>query len=290
MLEEMKYIIITPARDEENNIEITIQSVISQTIKPIEWLIINDGSTDNTGQIIDRYAEQFEWIMPLHRQNRGFRKAGTGVVEAFYEAYNNVSHNEWDFIVKMDGDLKFNADYFEKCFNHFKENSKLGIGGGIIYNDFDGVLKLEKTPLFHVRGATKIYKKKCWKDIGGLIKAPGWDTVDEVKANMLGWETKSFEELKIVHLKPTGSADGSWQDAVKGGTANYIAGYHPLFMLVRCIRRMVHKPYFIMPIGLFFGFVKGYIKKTPRVDDNKLIRYLRKEQLKRLFYRKTIWR
>jgi biofilm PGA synthesis N-glycosyltransferase PgaC len=124
-----KYVIITPVRDEEEYIEATIESVCRQTTRPAEWFIVDDGSTDRTGEIIDRYAAQNSWIRPIHRKNRGFRKAGRGVMEAFYDGYNALPSNDWDFIVKLDGDLSFAPDYFEKCFEYFRRDSKLGIGG-----------------------------------------------------------------------------------------------------------------------------------------------------------------
>ena len=286
-----RYIIITPVRDEEKFIEKTIQSILSQTIRPIEWVIVNDGSSDNTGRIIDKCASQHNWIKTVHREDRGFREAGGGVIEAFYEGYSSLESRDWDYIVKLDGDLSFYEDYFEKCFKEFENNPKLGIGGGAVYDLLiNGKLEIAKVPLFHVRGATKIYNRACWNAIGGLIKAPGWDTLDEVKANMLGWETKAFPEIVLIQLKATGSADGTWTNWVKNGKANYISGYHPLFMIFKCIKRISQKPYIISSIGLLYGFGSGYIREIPQVNDKCLIKYLRKQQLRRLLGRSTIWK
>jgi len=289
-LAEIKYVIITPVRNEEKYIEKTIQSLIVQTIKPLEWVIVDDGSTDNTVNIIKAYIHDHSWIKLKQKVDRGFRQAGTGVIEAFYDGYNYLSSNEWDYIVKLDGDLTFSNNYFERCFYIFSQNKKLGITGGTIDHIINGKRVEEKNPLFHVRGATKIYRRECWDAIGGLLMAPGWDTVDEVHANMLGWETRSLPDIRLVHLKYTGSADGPWKNAVKGGIANYIAGYHPLFLLLRCLKRITDKPYCIVSIGLLYGFIKGYIKKIPQIENKELIRYLRKEQLKRICLRKSIWK
>lgn len=283
------YIIITPVRNEEEYIEKTIVSVARQTIKPAEWVIVNDGSTDNTGKIIDEFSRQYPWIRTIHRENRGFRKAGGGVMEAFYDGYNSIQSSEFDFIVKLDGDLSFSEDYFEKCFREFDKDSKLGIGGGMVVHEIRGKLELEEAPLFHVRGATKIYRKACWEAIGELIKAPGWDTLDEVKANMLGWKTRSFPEIILIHHRFTGQADGTWRNWVKNGTANYISGYHPLFMSFKCIKRIFQKPYVIGSLGLFYGFIEGYMKKIPQIDDRELIRYIREQQIRKLMLRKSIW-
>lgn len=285
-----KYVVITPVRDEEAYLRFTLESMIRQTVRPSEWIIVNDGSTDRTGEIIDEYARNHSWIHPLHRANRGFRKSGGGVVEAFNEGYQAAQIRDWEFIVKFDGDLSFGPDYFEKCLQHFLCDRHLGVGGGVICNLIHGQPVLEKTPLFHVRGATKIYRRECWEAIGGFWPAPGWDTMDEVKANMLGWNTRSFPELELLHHRYTGSADGLWGGLVKNGKANYICGYHPLFMLGKCINRAIRKPYLIGSIALMYGFVSGYIQHVPQVDDPTTISYLRREQLRRLTKRETIWR
>src|ERR1700674_135582 len=153
-----RYAIITPVRDEEKYVAATIESVSRQVIRPAEWVIVDDGSTDRTGDIIDQYAAQFPWIRAVHRSNRRFRKSGGGVVEAFYDGYNSLRSDDWEFIVKLDGDLTFSPNYFEKCFAHFRNEPRLGIGGGEIYHHLAGNLTLEANPRFHVRGATKIYR------------------------------------------------------------------------------------------------------------------------------------
>lgn len=286
----IRYVVVTPVRDEERHIEKTILSMLTQTILPDEWIIVNDGSTDGTGAIINRYARQHSWIKALHREDRGFRKAGGGVVEAFDAGCGALASSEWDFLVKFDGDLSFDPDYFEKCFKYFSAEPTLGIGGGEVYHNINSSLVLEKNPRFHVRGATKIYRKACWDALGGLIQAPGWDTLDEVKANMLGWTTHSFADLKLIHHKYTGSADGTWGGWVKNGRANYISGYHPFFMAVKCMKRIFEKPYFISAFGLFYGFITGYLRHVQQVPDPALIRYLRNQQMNKLLLKDSIWK
>ena len=285
-----RYVVITPVRDEEAHLASTIECVASQTIRPEEWIIVDDGSKDNTGKIIEDYASRYPWIRPLHRKDRGFRKAGGGVVDAFNDGYARVSCKDWKFIVKLDGDLSFEPDYFEKCFDEFERDPKLGVGGGVICYIINGVKTFEEAPAFHVRGATKIYRKECWDGIGGYWPAPGWDTLDEVKANSLGWSTRSFRNLHLLHHRETGSADGLWPTLVKYGRANYICGYHPLFMVSKCIVRLLQKPYVLGSLGLMYGFVTGYLKHIPQVDDPATIAYLRRQQLSRLQGRQTIWR
>jgi poly-beta-1,6-N-acetyl-D-glucosamine synthase len=285
-----KYIIITPARDEEEFLERTILSVAGQTILPIQWIIVNDGSRDRTGEIIDRYSDIYPWITARHRPNRGYREAGGGVMNTFYDGYEQIESPEWGYLVKLDADLSFPHDYFERCFAEFEKDSLLGIGGGGIYHEVDGQLKLEENPKFHVRGATKIYKRKCWDELGGLLRAPGWDTIDELKANMLGWSTRSFLDLRVSHYRFTGAADGAWKDCIKNGRANYITGYHPVFMMVKCLRRLAKKPYLSGSVGLMWGFLSSYWKRTPQVEDRKLINYTRSQQMRRLMLLDSIWK
>lgn len=290
-LRETNYIVITPVRDEEKHLASTVKSIVAQTIRPSEWIIVNDGSSDKTGQIIDEYAARYSWIRAVHRPNRGFRKSGGGVVEAFNDGYRSLERKDWDFLVKLDGDLSFEPNYFEECFRNFASEEKLGVGGGIIcYIEEDGTKGFEQNPVFHVRGATKIYRRGCWDAIGGFWPAPGWDTMDEVKANMLGWTTRSFPDLHLVHHRQTGAADGVWGNLVKNGRANYICGYHPLFMLTKCLSRLRSRPYLVGSAALFYGYLSGYLKKVPQVDDAKTITYLRRQQLNRLLGRKTIWK
>ena len=290
MTQDVKYVVITPVRDEEKHMEATIEAVAGQTIRPTEWVIVDDGSSDRTGDIIDQYAAKFSWISVVHRSNRGFRKSGGGVVEAFYDGYDRLRCNDWDFVVKLDGDLTFARTYFEKCFEHFERDLKLGVGGGEIYHDVGGVQKLEANPKFHVRGATKIYRRDCWEAIGGLLRAPGWDTIDEVKANMLGWKTYSFGELQLVHHRLTGTADGLLRDRIKHGIACYVSGYDPLFVVASCVSRLIQKPYIAGSAAIFYGFIKGYWIRMPRVNDKQLIKYLRTQQLRRLCGLETIWK
>lgn len=285
-----KYLIITPARDEEEYIEKTILAVANQSVRPLQWIIVNDGSRDKTGVIIDYYAEMYPWITAWHRPNRGYREAGGGVINTFYDGYAQIEPSQWSFLVKLDADLSFPSDYFERCFAEFVKDPRLGIGGGGIYHEERGELKLEENPKFHVRGATKIYRRECWDDIGGLLRAPGWDTIDEVKANMLGWSTRSFLGLRVSHYRFTGAADGSWKDSIKNGRANYIAGYHPLFMLVKCMRRLLKKPYVLGSTALLWGFLSGYLKRTPQVKDRGLISYTRTQQMRRLLLLDSIWK
>jgi poly-beta-1,6-N-acetyl-D-glucosamine synthase len=285
-----KYIIISPVRDEERYLEATVRSVVEQTVPPLRYVIVDDGSRDRTGAIADSYAAKYPWITALHRNDRGYRNSAGGEVDAFYAGYHSLTERQWDFIVKLDGDLSFGPDYFEKCLKEFDRDPQLGIGSGIIYNLVNDRLQLEREPRFHVRGAAKMYRRECWENIQGIYAINGWDTLDEVKANMLGWKTNGFYDLRLVQHRPTGMAVGKWKDAVKNGMGSYVSGYHPLYMAFKCLRRVFMWPYLVVAFGQFYGYLKGYIQNVPRVDDKRLIDYLRRQQINKLLLRPTIWR
>jgi glycosyltransferase involved in cell wall biosynthesis len=291
-MHHQKYVVVTPARNEEAYLPLVITSMRSQTVKPWRWILVDDGSSDNTGAIIDRAASENPWILAVHRVGLRSRQAGGGVIASFYDGYKLIEHEEYDYISKFDGDLSFGPDYFQRCLQEFESNPRLGIAGGTCCLPLDTGLQPEfsSDPRFHVRGPTKIYRRECWEAIGGLIVAPGWDTVDEIKANMLGWQTCTFKHIGLTHHRPTGGAYGAWSTWIKNGLANYITGYHPFFMLCKCVRRLFRKPYGVQGIGLAIGFMKGWITKLPRVNDTQMIRYLHRQQFLALTLRHSLWR
>jgi biofilm PGA synthesis N-glycosyltransferase PgaC len=302
----VRYVVISPVRNEAEHLEQTIRSVVEQTVRPLRWLIVNDGSTDQTPEIIERWAARHPWIVPVHRTdldrerhsgalqeskaNRGKRARAAKEIEAFYAGYEQLTDRDWEFLVKLDGDLSFDPDYFERCFEEFATDATLGIAGGAICHLVDGELEVEPSPRFHVRGATKIYRRACWEQIGGVLSAAGWDTVDEVKSNMLGWSTRTLNGLNVLHYRFTGAANGAWDNAVKNGLWSYIAGYHSLFLLGRCARQFFKKPAVLGSVGLFFGYVSGWIEGVPQIEDKSVIRYLRDQQLRRLSLRTSVWK
>jgi poly-beta-1,6-N-acetyl-D-glucosamine synthase len=285
-----KYVVITPVRDEESYLPLTIASMVRQSVLPQEWIIVNDGSRDNTQRVIEDACHRYPWIRGVHRQDRGFRKWGAGIIEAFYDGFNQLINTDWQFMSKLDGDLSFEDTYFEKAFQHFRDNSLIGIGGGILYHYQDDKLVFEKHPLFHVRGGTKIYRRECWAAIDGLWVGPGSDTVDEVKANMLGWTTTSFVDLRMHHHRFTGASWGRWGSLIKDGKIDYVLGYHPLFLTAKSIVRIFRRPYLLDSAAHVYGYIIAHLEHMQRVDDPALIEYLRRQQLARLFGCKTIWK
>jgi poly-beta-1,6-N-acetyl-D-glucosamine synthase len=287
---DRRYVIVSPVRDESAHLAVTADSLVSQTVTPAQWVIVDDGSRDDTAGIARRYAAQHPWITLVQRRDRGFRAPGGGVMEAFHDGLAAVAADDWDFLVKLDGDVELRADYFEQCLARFEENPRLGIAGGAFHSpSSDGYVE-ERHPMFHVRGATKIYRRACWEQIGGLIRTTGWDTYDEVKANRLGWQTYTFRDLVVRQQRTTGGVAGPWGNSVKNGLAAHIVGYDPLFMVARAAHNLLRPPRFATSGGLLWGYFGAFVRRAPRVDDRETIRYVRREQRKRLLGRESIWR
>jgi glycosyltransferase involved in cell wall biosynthesis len=288
----VSYVIISPVRNEARHLSRTIESVARQTILPTRWIIVDDGSTDGTRELASEAAVRYSWILVVARPDRGSRKSGSGVMEAFYDGLKRLDSSAWEYLVKLDGDLEFEPVFFEEIFRAFSREPALGISGGDIYH-FEAdqkVIESQNDPDFHVRGATKVYRRACWEAIGGLVPATGWDTLDEVKANMVGWRTARVSSAPALHLRPTGAADGGWRNAFKNGRGSYISGYHPVYMLSKCVKRVFERPVLIQSLGLAAGFFSSYFGGVEQIKDRDLIRYLRSQQMKRLLGQRSIWR
>jgi glycosyltransferase involved in cell wall biosynthesis len=286
----VRYVVVTPARDEAAHVHLTLAAMAAQTVLPLQWVIVNDGSTDATGAIVDAFAATRPWVTVIHRRDRGFRAPGSGVVDAV-QAGCRVLRDDWELLVKLDADLSFGVDYFGRCAEFFQADPRLGIGGGTVCRMDRGALRVDSPgdPKFHVRGATKIYRRACWDAIAPLPLAPGWDTIDEVRANLRGWTTRTFTDASLVQHKPTGGADGAWRNAFKNGVANHVTGYHPLFMAGKCVKRIAHKPFMVESLALAAGYCSAWPPGGPRQAGDDAVRYLRAQQVRRMLGRPSIY-
>lgn len=289
---DFRHVVITPVRNESRFLPKTIESMRRQTVKPEQWIIVDDGSEDDTADIAKTATKNESWIEFVQRGNRGFRLPGKGVVDAFNDGFSRIANGNWQVVSKFDGDLSFDSDYFERCLNEFKNDEKLGIGGGMCCCESGGRRHPEFPfdPPFHVRGPVKMYRRACWEDIGGLKNLAGWDGIDELKANMVGWKSRTFGDILITHHRPTGSADGFWKNQCKFGRANYIMGYHPAFMSAKVLRRMLHRPYLVGSLGLAWGYCGAWVQGVQQVDDPELIRFVRAQQWRTLVGKPSLWR
>lgn len=286
---DRRYVVVTPARDEARHIGATIRSMKAQARPPAKWIIVDDGSSDETAAIVRSAARDWPVVELIQRTDRGHRRAGGGVVEAVMEGVAAID-TEWDYLVKLDADLTFGPEYFSTCLDAFAFDPTLGIVGGTVWNVArDGTRTAESHPDFHVRGATKIYRRRCWEDIGGLEPVPGWDTIDEITANKRNWRTRTID-APIDQLRPTGQAAGQWNNWVKNGRAAYLSGYDPVFVTARAISRVPRSPHVAAPVGLMWGYLRSAARREPKSVDRSLQRYVRQQQRRRLTGRETIWR
>ncbi len=286
-MKKVNIVVITPVRNEEKFIDKTIVSVIEQTLRPLRWIIVNDGSTDNTPQMVEQRAAENDWISMVNSKDRGFSAVGLGIVESFHKGYQEVKDLDWDYLVKLDGDLALDPDYFANLVDHFNEDPKLGIGGATCYlKEEDGFLTEEKTPTFHPIAAARMYRKSCYDEIGGLALTNAWDTVDLLRARAKGWTTRRFPELRIIHYRIMSSRTGLWEGKKRTGRNLYLTGYSTLFLLFRCLYRLFKKPYFVESAGVMLGYFKAMLQNEPRVVTQEEMAYIRNEQFQRLLGKK----
>jgi biofilm PGA synthesis N-glycosyltransferase PgaC len=277
-----KYVVVSPMNNEEKYVAKTLEAMVSQTILPMEWVIVNDGSTDRSAEIVTRYCERFPWIRLVHKHGSVGRTRGGHVVDLVYEGLNALRSSDYEFLVKLDCDLSFEATFFETILHSFMENPKLGITSGISFAFRGGVLEEEKGPPGHTLGATKVYRRQCFQDIGGLVRSMGWDGLDEIKARMLGWEARPLRKLIVVHYRPEGAAKGLLASGVERGRGSYFMGYHPVFLMARAMRRMLKPGLFTDGVGMLAGYFWSMLRRESRMPDAELIRVLRKSQVREL--------
>jgi len=284
----VKYVIISPVRNEEDFLETTIRCVIDQTIRPVEYILVNDGSTDRSADIMRGYASRYDWIKVIDRP-KGEHSPGPGVVAAFYAGYDLIATTGWEYIVKLDGDLRFDPGYFEFQIRAMERNPALGMTSGKTYQPHGDKLVLDMMPDDHVRGPAKFYRRACFEAIGGLLPVLGWDTIDEMTAQTLGWETRSYQDLVLVHYKPIGFKQKNvYKRETRLGKVQHYLGYHPLFALVRGLYVTTQKPYVIGGLLNIAGFLTAGFRGDIRYGDKAMIRHLRKKQLQRLFFKRRL--
>lgn len=278
------YILLTAARNEEKNIEKTIKSVIDQTIKPIQWIIISDGSTDNTDNIIQSYIKINNFI-------KFFRTSGDTVhnfgskVKAINFARRQINVNTYDYIGVLDADISFPSNYFEEIIYKFEKNPKLGIGGGIIYEMYNNKKFIQTISLNSVAGAVQFFRYQCFNELGDFLplKYGGEDAAMEITARMNNWEVQTFSELHVMHYGFVGKGSGNQLIAkYNKGIMFYQLGYHPLFQIFRCFYRIIDRPYIIGSLIELFSFFFCYLKKEDVILPQNVIKFLRKEQIQRL--------
>lgn len=272
----MKYVIITPAKDEGEYIEQTLKSVCLQTLKPDLWIIVNDGSSDNTASIVRTYQTKCPWIKLVNKENKFEKRlSGAKVVRAFYRGYDELETNNYEFIVKLDADLILPENYFEKVSATFEENEKIGLCGGYCVAEKNGRLVKDRTAKDHIRGALKAYRKQCFEDIGGLKPVLGWDGLDEMTTEYLGWKIKQLP-IEVVHLRKTRKEYAPLSYLVDYGIAYYRIGYGAILTILKAIFWAFRKPYFIGGFAFLSGYIIALARGEERIGDKDMRKFFRK--------------
>jgi poly-beta-1,6-N-acetyl-D-glucosamine synthase len=286
----MRYVVISPMKNEEKYVRHTLDSMIAQTVPPAEWIVVNDGSIDASPAIVREYVNRVSWIRLVSVEGLGERLPehyGGHVVHLFLHGLTHVNEKEYDFAVKLDCDISFEPEFFHKVIEELQRNPRLGITSGLSFTVQDGKLVREETAEGHTLGATKVYRSKCFREIGGLVSAMGWDGIDEIKARMKGWEARPVRELKFVHHRPEGMASGLYASGVERGKGSYFMGYHPLFMLLRALYRMARPGFLADGIGLLAGYFGCVWRREEKIPDVEFIKFVQRNQLRKLLLRKS---
>lgn len=283
-----KYVLITPARNEEALIEGAIRSVVSQTVRPMRWIVVSDGSTDRTDVIVERYTREHPWIELLRMPERRDRSFAAKAV-CFNTAYKKLESQDFDLVGNLDADITFEPDYYQFLLNKFAEMPRLGVAGTPFVEDAnrleDHSYSHKFADLEHVSGACQIFRRKCFEEVGGYtpIKGGGIDWVAVTSARMKGWQTRTFREKNCLHHRKMGTANRSPVMArFRHGQEDYCVGGHPLWQLFRGMFQMTKRPVVFGGLFLIFGYFWAMVRRSDRVVSPELIAFHRAEQMARL--------
>lgn len=279
-----KFTLITPARNEQDTIELVLQAVVHQSLRPVRWILVSDYSTDNTDMIMQKYAAEYDFITFLRREANssiGFgSKAG-----AFMFGYSHLEGEEYSFIGNMDADITIDEDYYLNLLSFFETNSALGVGGGEIMERKGSRFKSRIHNRNSVAGAVQMFRKECFEQIGGYMptKYGGIDTIAETLARMGGWEVRTFEELKAFHHRRVGmTSTNIIRSRFRYGIRDNHLGVHPLFMLAKCLSRTREKPVLIGSLAWCAGFFYSLLRRDKRPVENDFVKFTRLQQMKRM--------
>ena len=280
-----KLLIVSPVRNEAAYLQRTIDSIIAQTVRPTVWMIVDDGSTDETPAIAERAAAEHDWIRLHQRVDRGVRKVGPGVVETFYDGLDQFDLDAFDYVCKLDGDLEFEPTYFERLFDKFRADPRLGTASGKAWIRVGERLVPERSNDDFSQGQTKLYRTRCFQEIGGFVREVMWDGIDCHRCRMLGWNAASFRdpELQFVHLRPMGSSfKGILHGRIRWGRGQYFMGTHWLYALAITAYRMLERPFVVGGLCILAGYLSASLRRIKRYDDPEFRRHLQRWQFARL--------
>jgi biofilm PGA synthesis N-glycosyltransferase PgaC len=286
----LNYALVTPARNEAQFIELTIRSMIAQTRPPVKWVIVSDGSTDGTDEIVRGYLRDYPWIELLRMPERKERHFA-GKVYAFQAGYERVKGIDVEVIGNLDADVSFEPEHFEFLMGKMAENPQLGVAGAP-FREGNYQYDYRFTNVENVWGGCQLFRRECFEAIGGYMPLKGGciDHVAVLSARFHGWQTRTFTEKVCLHHRLMGTAlQGSLKAKFKLGVKDHFVGNHPLWELFRTVYQMKHRPYVVGGLALGWGFTWSMLRRAEIAISPELVQFVRREQmerLKRLFARK----
>lgn len=286
-----RYVVVSPCRNEQTHMRTTLDSMVAQTVRPALWIVVDDGSTDETPAILAEYAARHPWIQPVTRADRGHRAVGPGVVEAFYDGLSKVDLSGFEFLCKLDLDLDLPPRYFEILIERMNAEPRLGTCSGKPYfRAASGALISEKCGDEMSVGMTKFFRTTCFQQIGGFVREVMWDALDCHKARQMGWIARSWDEpdLQFIHLRPMGSSqNGVLTGRMRHGFGQYYMGSDFLYFMATAVYRMAHPPYGIGGLAMAWGYVRAWLDGKPQHGDAALRAFIRAYQRRALLVGKA---
>lgn len=290
MHESTRYVLISPCRNEADYMRRTLDSVVAQSIPPAAWVIVDDGSTDATPDILADYAARHDWIRIIRKPDRGHRAVGPGVIEAFYAGYETIDPEDYAYSCKLDLDLDLPPRYFESLMARMQADPRIGTCSGKPYVRQGGDLVSERRGDEMSVGMTKFYRRACFEDIGGYVREVMWDAIDCHKARMRGWIAVSWDvpELRFEHLRPMGSSQTSiYTGRRRHGYGQWFMGSDLLFYAATCVFRMFEPPYVLGGLAMMQGYLAAWWRGDRQLEDPEVRAFIRAYQRRALWMGKT---
>jgi poly-beta-1,6-N-acetyl-D-glucosamine synthase len=285
MSAKSRYVLISPCRNEAAFMRQTLESVISQSLTPSLWVIVDDGSSDDTPRILQEYSSRYDWIRIVTRIDRGHRSVGPGVVDAFYAGYETIDKTQYDYVCKLDLDLKLPPRYFEILIRRMNEDPRIATCSGKSYIQQRGALLAERHGDDTSLGMTKLYRLDRFQEIGGFVREVMWDGIDCHLCRMRGWMACSWDEpeLRFVHLRPMGSSQQSiFVGRMRHGYGQYFMGTGFIFIVASSLSRLNQRPYILGSLAIIWGWVKSWLLRKPRYANLEFRKFLRRYQMRAL--------
>jgi poly-beta-1,6-N-acetyl-D-glucosamine synthase len=280
-----RLLVISPVHNEAAHLELVAAAMERQTRPPDLWVLVEDNSSDDTPEILQRLAERIEFVQVMSTAELPpaasvkDRLASAAAPRTFNLGLDGVDWESFTHVAKLDGDIELAPDYFELLLAEFARDPSLGLAGGVLRErDGEGGWSAPHAANdYHVRGALKCYTRECLRAIGGIQERLGWDTIDEIYARMRGYRTRVFDDLIALHHRPWGSADGTLRGRARHGTCAYIVHFTLPWVALRAFKVARSRPRGLSGVAFLYGFLDSSIRRVPRVEDPEFRAFVRRE-------------